>query len=231
MGHMHGRGHLPVNGSRLDLLPVPDLLGMFGSSGQPPLYAVGLSVFHQGQLRHLMGQVIDIFPFGLHTPLFGNPEQLFRILYLIISISGNGAQSVADFPAVIGMGGRASGYKPQEIPARDTIGIAAADSSGRLRRNTAGPHGTDPAANALLSKFTVGGLILHTQLPGISAHLPACLQKPLGGGVKLINGCQLKITHTFSSRWFSRCSSVCLYFNRLVPSPEATNSFPLTTVF
>ena len=230
MSHMHGRGNLPVNGSGLDLLSVPDLLGMFGSSGQPALHSMGLSVFQESQLRHLMGQVINIFPLGFHTPLFGDPDELLRIFYLIVSVCGNGAQSVADFPAMIGMGGCSAGHKAQEISAGDAVGITAADSSGGFGGNTAGSHGADAAANALLPEFAVGGLIFYPHLPGIGPHLSACLQQPLCGCVELVNGRQLKITHTCSSlNRTSGCSSVCLYFNRLVAEPESTDSFRKTT--
>ena len=54
-------------------------------------------------------------------------------------------------------------------------------------------HRTDTAADALLTELTVGGLVLHTKLPGIGAHLRSCFQQSGCCGFKFFHPeCGLK---------------------------------------
>ena len=187
MGHMHGGGNFTVDGARLDLSIMPQLLCVFRSPAQPALYAVGLAVFQQSQFRHLVSQIIDILSFCLHTPFPGNADQFLRVFYFVISIRRHMSQRMTDLTAVVGMGGCSAGYEPQEISSGDTMSVTSADSSWRFRRDTARSHGTDPAADSLLSEFTVGGLVFYTKLPGIRPYFRSRFQESFCGCFKFFD--------------------------------------------
>lgn len=57
MGHMQSGRDLAVDGARLDLRLVPQLLRVLRSALQEALHAEGLAVFHQADLGHLVRQL------------------------------------------------------------------------------------------------------------------------------------------------------------------------------
>ena len=171
VGHVQGLGDLPVDGPGLDALPGPDRLALLVGSLQEPLGAEGLAVLQQRGLGHLVGNVVDVPALGGDIPLAGDPQQLLRILHLVVAVGSGAVQGVADLAAVVGVGGGAAGGEPQEVPAGNAVGVAAADAPGRLGSDAAGTHGADPAADALFTELAVRGLLLHTGLPGAGSHL------------------------------------------------------------
>ena len=83
---------------------------------------------------------------------------------------------MADFTAMVRVGGGTTGDKAQEIPAYDAMYITAADPPGTLLGDAARTHGANAAAGAALAKATVGHLIFDPLLPGIGADLLAIFQ-------------------------------------------------------
>src|SRR5699024_4743243 len=164
---------------RLDLGVMPQFLCMFRRARQPSLHTIRFSIFHQSQVCHLMSQIVNISSLCFHTPFSCDAEQFFRIFHLIISVRSHMGNGMAYLASMIGMGSRSSRNKTQEISSRDTMGVASADSPWCLGGDTAGPHGTDPAAYSLFTELTVRRLVLHTKLPGIRAYSCACFQQTL----------------------------------------------------
>ena len=74
--------------------------------------------------------------------------------------------------------------KLQIITSYDAVNITSADSSWGFLCDTAWSHCTDTAANAFFIKFTMGGLVLYTSLPGISAYFCTCLQQSRSSSFK-----------------------------------------------
>ena len=187
MGHMQGLGDLPVNGPGLDARVVPELPGVLGSPGEEAAVAEGLAVLHEGRLRYLVGQIIDVLALGLNAPLAGNPLELLGVLDRVVAALLGLVEGVADGAAVIGVGSRAAGGEAQVVAGHDAVDVAAADASGGLGRDAARAHGADAAADALLAEFAVGGLVLDALLPGVRADLTAVFQQPFGGGFHLLD--------------------------------------------
>ncbi len=140
MRHMQRRRDLAVDGSRLHLSVMPELLRMLGRAAQPPLDAERLAVLEQRQLRDLMRQIVDILAFRLDAPLLRDPDQLVRVLDRVRAFLLRLIKRVADGTAVIGMGRAAARREIQEVPADDAVHVAAADAPRRLRRDPAGSH-------------------------------------------------------------------------------------------
>ena len=191
MGHVHSGGDFPVNGPGLDTGLMPQLLGVLGSPLQELLNAEGLAVFHQADLSHFVGQIVDVLALGLHAPFLGDADQLLRILDLVVAAFLGLVQGMHDLTAMVGVGGRATGGKAQEVTADNAVNIAAADTAGSLGSDAAGAHGADTAAGTLLAEAAVGGLVFDTLLPGISADLLAVFQQRIGGRFHLFDSGQI----------------------------------------
>ena len=191
VGHMQSGGNFPVNSPGLDACLMPQLLGMLGSTLQELLDAEGLAVFHQTDLSHFVSQIVDVLALGLHAPFLGDAEQLLRILDLVVAAFLGLVQSMHDLTAMVGVGGRATGSKAQEVTADNAVNIAAADTAGSLGSDAAGAHGADTAAGTLLAEAAVGGLVFDTLLPGISADLLAVFQQRIGGRFHLFDSGQI----------------------------------------
>ena len=187
MGHVHGGGHFPVDGPGLDAGVMPQLLGVLGSPLQEALGAEGLAVLQQSQLGNLVSQVVNVLALGLHAPLLGDADQLLRVLDLVVAAFLGLVQGVADLSAVVRVGCGAAGGEAQVVPGYDAVDITAADASGALGGNAAGAHGADPAAGAGFAEAAMGGLVLDSLLPGVSAHLLAVFQQCIGGSFHLLN--------------------------------------------
>ena len=80
VGHVQGGGHFPVDGPGLDLGVAPQLLGVLRGPLQEALDAEGLAVFQKADFGHFVGQVVDVLALGLHAPLLGDADELFRVL-------------------------------------------------------------------------------------------------------------------------------------------------------
>ncbi|GFI10337.1 hypothetical protein IMSAGC007_02805 [Lachnospiraceae bacterium] len=149
----------------------------------------GLSILHKALYGYLVSQIVDILAFCLNAPLLGNADELLRILYLVVSVRRRAVQGVADLTAMVRVGCSSAGCELQIITSYNTVYVTSADTSRRLGCNTAGTHRTDSAADALLTELTVGGLVLHTKLPGIGAHLRSCFQQSGCCGFKFFHRC------------------------------------------
>ena len=162
MAHMQRAGYFPVDSTGSNLFSLPDFLRMLRSSLQEILVAEYFSVLAKSHNRHFMSQIIDIFPFGFYAPLFRDTYQLLRIFYLIRTFRFRMIQRMADLASMIGMRSRSGCRKLQIISSDNAMSVTSADSSRCFRGNTAGTHRTDPAADTLLTKLTVRGLIFYT---------------------------------------------------------------------
>ena len=191
VGHMQSGGDFPVNGPGLDAGLMPQLLGVLGSPLQELLHAEGLAVFHQADLSHFVGQIVDVLALGLHAPFLGDAEQLLRILDLVVAAFLGLVQGMHDLAAMVRVGSGAAGGEPQEVTAYNTVNIAAADAPGGLGGDAAGAHGADTAAGTLLAESAVGGLVFDTLLPGVSANLLAVFQQGIGGFFHLFDSGQI----------------------------------------
>ena len=191
MGHVQSGRDLTVNGARLDLRLVPQLLRVLRSALQEALHAEGLAVFQQADLGHFMGQIVDVLTFGLYAPLLGDADQLLRVLDLIVAAFLGLVQGVHDLAAMVGVRSRAAGGEPQIVTADDTMYVAAADAPGGLLGDAARAHGADTAASAGFAEAAMGGLVLDPLLPGVSANLAAVFQQRVGSLLHLLNSCQI----------------------------------------
>ena len=188
MGHVHGLGNLPVNGPGLDLRGLPQILGVLRGPLQEPLGTEGLAVLQQADLRHFMGQVVDVLALGLHAPFLGDADQLLRILHLVAAAFLGLMQGVHNLTAVVRVGSGAAGGEPQIVTAYDAVHVAATDAPGRLLGNAAGAHGADTAAGAGFAETTVGTLVLGPLLPCVSANFLRGFQQRIGGSFHLFDG-------------------------------------------
>ena len=195
MGHMQSGRNLAVDGARLDLRLVPQLLRVLRSALQEALHAEGLAVFHQADLGHLVRQLIDVLAFGLDAPLMRDADELLGVLDLIVAAFLRLMQGVHDLTAVVRVGGSAAGGELQEVSADDAVHVAAADAARALRRDTAGAHSADAAAGAGLTEAAVRRLILDALLPAVGADLLAVFQQGSGGGLHLLYGNEAFLIH------------------------------------
>ena len=187
MSHVQSRGDFPVDGPGLDLGLGPQLLRVLGSPLQEALGAEGFAVFQQADLSHFVGQSVNILALGFKAPLLGDADELLRVFDLVVAALFGLVQGVHDLTAVVGVGGGAAGGEAQEVPAHDTVDVAAADAPGALRRDAAGAHGADPAAGTGFAKAAMGGLILDPLLPGVGAYLLAVFQQRGSGRFHFFN--------------------------------------------
>ena len=187
MGHVQSGRDLAVNGARLDLRLVPQLLRVLRSALQEALHAEGLAVFHQADLGHLVRQLIDVLSFGLDAPLMRDADELLGVLDLIVAAFLRLMQGVHDLTAMIRVGGRAAGGELQEVSADDAVHVAAADAARSLWGDTAGAHGANTAASTGFAKAAVRRLVFHTLLPGIRANLLAGFKQGVGRFFHLFN--------------------------------------------
>ena len=195
MGHMQSGRNLAVDGARLDLRLVPQLLRVLRSALQEAQGAEGLAVFHQADLGHLVRQLIDVLAFGLDAPLMRDADELLGVLDLIVAAFLRLMQGVHDLTAMIRVGGSAAGGELQEVSADDAVHVAAADAARALRRDTAGAHSADAAAGAGLTEAAVRRLILDALLPAVGADLLAVFQQGSGGGLHLLYGNEAFLIH------------------------------------
>ena len=169
VGHVHGGGDLPVHGAGGDAFPLPDLLPLLGGAGEEALEAIGLAVFVQSGLAHLMRDLVDVAAFRLEAPFLGQTQQLVHIGDLVAPVGLCGQHGVADLAAVVGVGGAAACGEAEIVAAGDGARVGAADAPGGFRRDAAGAHGADPAANTAFTETTLGSLGLFAVLPGLGA--------------------------------------------------------------
>ena len=104
---------------------------------------------------------------------------------------------------MVGVGSCASGGKAEVVTGNDAVYVAAADAPRGLGRDAAGAHGADAAADALLTEFTVGGLVFNALLPGVCSHLTACFQQPFGGLFHLLDSDQFHSRNVESAERFA----------------------------
>ena len=129
----------------------------------------------QGHLVRTPALFFDVIQPG------GVAQRLFVLDLIAVPLPfGDLLQTKDQMPAVIGMRGRPSGHFTQEVACNDRIGIRAAHSQGGLRRDLAGAHVTDAAAQPLLAEPALVLLRLHAGEAGIDAVVVR-LDKHLGG--------------------------------------------------
>jgi hypothetical protein len=86
------------------------------------------------------------------------------------------------------VGGGSGSHHPQIVPARNGVGISAANAPVSLGGNSAGAHGTIFAANTVFAEFTVGGLFFYPVFPGFRASCAGPLPQFGGNFLHLLYG-------------------------------------------
>ena len=110
-----------------------------GARFQEALGAEGFAVFQQADLSHFVGQSVNILALGFKAPLLGDADELLRVFDLVVAALFGLVQGVHDLTAVVGVGGGAAGGEAQEVPAHDTVDVAAADAPGLFGVMRQGP--------------------------------------------------------------------------------------------
>jgi hypothetical protein len=182
--HAHGRpvhdlDDLAVYAPGHNVQLAPEILpGFRGTLGERQ-FALLLAELRKNLLREGLGDLSVALGIWPDAKLGCDLSEFYGIFDLVAALAfSSEEQRMGDIAPMVGVGGRSRCDHAREIPGHDGIGIGAADAALRpLPKgvNATGPHITDAAADAQLSKTALGLL----RLPAIPRRLQALLFRAL----------------------------------------------------